>query len=326
MSTVNIIMATYNGEQYLKEQIDSILNSVYTDWNLLICDDGSTDDTIEIITDYVIRYSDRIFLYKNLKRLNAAQNFLQGLQLMNGQTDKQKGRKEWNRCSSNQTGYFMFCDQDDIWMPDKIERTLNCARELERKYGKDQPILVCTDAMVVDENKKVIHPSFYRFNKLNQQKSDLAHLLMENKCIGCTMMINRRLADYIQELPKQVRYHDWWFALLAASFGHIAYIGKPTMQYRQHGKNVVGTKRFSGYVFSRISNIKKQKTSLLDTQKQAEEFLRLYEEELNEQKKILIQKFAFLHKKSWIGRRYLILRYRFLKTGIIRNLGLFFIL
>ena len=326
MSTVNIIMATYNGERYLKEQIDSILNSTYTDWNLLICDDGSTDGTLDIITDYVLRYSDRIFLYRNPRRLNSVQNFLQGLQLMNRQSDKQdnSAMKEWTRSSSNQTGYFMFCDQDDVWMPDKIERTLHCAKELERKYGKDSPILVYTDAIVVDENLNSIHDSFYRYNRLNQQKSDLPHMLMENKCIGCTIMINRALADYVKILPKMARYHDWWLAILAVSFGHIAYLPKPTMRYRQHDSNVVGSKSFSNYIVSRVSDRKKQKGSLLDTQRQAEEFLELYEQELDEKQKFLIKNFAFLHKKGWLKRRYIVLRYRFLKTGLIRNLGIFF--
>lgn len=324
MSTVNIIMATYNGDKYLREQIDSILNSNYTDWNLLICDDGSTDDTVDIVTEYVLRYSDRIFLYRNPKNMGPALNFLQGLKMMNQQSGAKGSNTSecWIRNSSNRTGYFMFCDQDDVWQRDKIERTLDCMRALEKKYSKEQPILVCTDAAVVNESLQPIHPSFYQFNKLNKNNSDLSHLLMENKCIGCTMMINSKLASFVQTLPSSARFHDWWLALIAVSFGHIAYLQKPTMQYRQHENNVVGTSSFQKYAISRMSNGKKLKRNLMDTQKQAEEFLVMYESRLDEKQKQLIKSFSTLYKKNWLKRRCIVLRYSFLKTGVIRNIGI----
>lgn len=319
MSTVNIVMATYQGERYLTEQIESILHSGYTDWCLYIADDGSTDGTVQIAKSFEARYPERIHVHVNGQNKGYTLNFLSALK-------RAAGRAGESACSSNVTGYYMFCDQDDVWMPDKIERTLQYMKQMEKKYGKQVPAAVFTDVRVVNEELMQIYRSFYAVGKLNTRRLDLAHILMENKMIGCTVMMNDALVSMLGTLPEHARFHDWWVAILAASFGHIGYCPITTMYYRQHGNNVVGTGGFSGYVKDRAATLKKQRENLLKTQKQAENFYEIYEKQLSEKDRKVIRCFAMLHEMNWFTRRWAVVRYGFLKTGIVRNAGVFVIL
>ena len=221
----------------------------------------------------------------------------------------------------------MFCDQDDYWLPNKIENTLACMKAAEEKYGKATPLTVFTDARVVDEELKLLKESFHKSNQLDTTKLDLTHMLMENKMMGCTMMLNRALVERLHRFPKKVRMHDWWIGLIAASLGKIVYLDEQTMLYRQHRNNVVGSKGFSlQMILDKVASWKKQKQALLDTQKQAEKLYRLFEEELGEEEKQMVYKFATLHKRNWIERRRVLYQEGFWKSGVIRNIGVFLLI
>lgn len=303
MEKVTIVMATYNGAAYLKSQIDSILTNTYTNWTLEICDDGSTDETISIIKAYVKTYPERIFLHQNTQNLGVVRNFLEGARRASGD-------------------YIMFADQDDVWLPDKIAHTLKKMKETE--HGQtDIPTVVFTDAKVVDEKLKEIAPSFHKISALDTTKTDLPHLLMENKLIGCTMMFNQAATKMLYQLPQQARYHDWWIGLIAASMGKIGYLSETTLLYRQHGNNEVGTQSFLSYVKARIRSLQAQKQSLIENQKQAAELLEIYQNEklLSKQAKEELHTFASLSERGWISRRKIVLRHGYLKTGGLRNIG-----
>lgn len=303
MEIVDIIMGTYNGETYIKEQIESILKNTWECWRLYICDDGSTDQTGQIVKEYERNYPGKIFWKPNEKNKGAAINFLDAARKTTGD-------------------YVMFCDQDDYWLPEKIEETLQCMKHVEMAEGTKTPLAVFTDAKVVDENLNVLEESFHKSSKLDTTRLDLPHMLMENKIMGCTMMLNRALIKKMNQFPKKVRMHDWWAAIVAAAFGRIIYLDKPTMLYRQHTANVIGSVRFSiKTIINKASAVEKQKKALLDTQKQAEYLYQMFQEELENDAKRIIYQFATLHKKNWISRRATILQYQFLKTGVIRNLG-----
>lgn len=303
METVDIIMSSYNGEAYIKEQIDSILANTWTDWHLYVCDDGSKDDTEQIVKSYVEKYPDKIYWKPNQQNKGAAINFLDGAR-------KAKG------------AYVMFCDQDDFWLPEKIEVTLQCMKKAEESYGKETPLTVFTDAKVVDEKLFVMQESFHRSSKLDTGKLDLAHMLMENKMMGCTMMLNRSLLNKLKVFPKKVRMHDWWAGIVAASFGKIVYLEHPTMLYRQHTNNVVGSTAFRAEaVFSKAAAWKKQKQALADTQQQAGSLYELFKEELKEKDRQVIYEFAALHQRNWLSRRVKLVQYKFWKSGAVRNIG-----
>ncbi len=321
MSTVNIIMSTYNGARYIAQQIDSILDSGYTDWSLFITDDVSQDDTVEIIEQYVALYPERITLYRNTTNKGAGKNFLESLYLFSRRGQAAEGLPK----SSNEAKYYMFCDQDDVWEKTKIEDTLYRMKLMEKKYGKDKPALVFTDATVVNSRLKVTESSFYKSNRLNVSNVGFAGLLMENKCIGCTMMMNRALLDRYTIVPEYARMHDYWVALIASAFGHISYLPVKSLKYRQHEDNVIGGCNYICYISNRISNFKSQKNSLRENQLQAEEFDKIYGTLLDEKKKVLLKQFIDMQNKSWCARRVCIIRNGFLKSGFIRNMGLFLI-
>lgn len=303
MEIVDIIMGTYNGERYIKEQIDSIIKNTWKNWRVWVCDDGSTDKTEEIVKRYEEEYPDKIFWKPNEKNKGAAINFLDGARKATGD-------------------YVMFCDQDDYWLPNKIEDTLNCMKEAEAQYGDKTPITVFTDAIVVDEQLQTIKDSFHKSSKLDTSKLDLSHMLMENKMMGCTMLLNRALLEELRKFPKKVRMHDWWAGIVAAAYGRIIYLDKPTMLYRQHTNNVVGSTEFSkDVVLEKASTWKRQKQVLLETQMQASSLYKLAENELPGDISRVIYAFATLHEKNWVNRRIQIVRYKFWKSGVIRNIG-----
>ncbi|MBR3772686.1 MAG: glycosyltransferase family 2 protein [Clostridium sp.] len=308
MEIIDIVMSTYNGEHYLKEQIESILKNSWTSWRLWICDDGSKDHTEAVARAYAHTYPDKIFWKPNESNKGSAISFLDGARKVSGE-------------------YVMFCDQDDYWLPNKIENTLACMKAAEEKYGKATPLTVFTDARVVDEELKLLKESFHKSNQLDTTKLDLTHMLMENKMMGCTMMLNRALVERLHRFPKKVRMHDWWIGLIAASLGKIVYLDEQTMLYRQHRNNVVGSKGFSlQMILDKVASWKKQKQALLDTQKQAEKLYRLFEEELGEEEKQMVYKFATLHKRNWIERRRVLYQEGFWKSGVIRNIGVFLLI
>ena len=302
MGEVSIVLATYNGASYIEEQLESIINNTYTDWTIEICDDGSTDRTMEIVSEYQERYPDKINIHRNEHQLGVTLNFLEGAKRAKG-------------------NYVMFCDQDDVWLPEKIEKTLNFIKEKEQAAGKSKPIAVFTDAKLVDGVLRCIHKSFFKYSSLDANKVDLPHLLMENKMIGCTSMFNRALADKITTFPKSARYHDWWIAIIASVFGEIHYLDEVTMLYRQHGGNAVGGKNFLHYAVECVKDIKWQKEALLLTQKQAWEFYEIYKSVILEEQGQILRDFASLHSANWFEKRDRLFRYGFWKSGKIRNIG-----
>ncbi len=309
MSTIAIVMATYNGEKYVDEQIESILASTYRDIELYIFDDGSRDNTLELLRNYERQYPDTVHVFQNERNLGHAMNFIHAL-------------------SRTTTDYVMFCDQDDVWKNHKVAITLKRMRHMEAQLGKDKPLTVFTDAAVVDENLKMLKQSFFCSSHLNPCRTDLPHLLMENKLIGCTVMVNSALRKVLQSkpLPQHARYHDWWVALIASAFGKIGYVRESTLLYRQHGNNVVGDTGFLSYVINRIANLQKQREALEALYRQADEFLQLYKDMLPEEKQEILAQFASMKEKSILERRILIFRYGFWKTGLLRNIGLLFII
>ena len=307
MDEISIVMATYNGASYLEEQIDSLLQNTITNWKLQICDDGSTDRTIDIARAYVEQYPDKISLVQNREQLGVTLNFLSGAKRAEGD-------------------YIMFCDQDDVWLPDKIEKTLQKMKEQEKQSGTQCPIAVFTDAKLVNSVLQTIGDSFFACNGLNTEHVDLPHLLMENKLLGCTVMFNRALAEKLVKLPAMARYHDWWIGLIAATFGKVVYLDEATLLYRQHGGNVVGAQNFFQYIVGRVKSLQEQKESLVACQRQAGEFYEIYKEHLLEEQKQIIWDFANLQGVNWLEKRDRLFRYGFWKSGKLRNIGVFLLI
>lgn len=300
---VEIVMATYNGEKYLKEQLDSIFYGSYQNFVLHIHDDGSTDRTKEILEEYQKQYPNRMKLHFHEKNQGIIKNFLMGIK-------------------QTTADYVMLCDQDDVWLPKKIERTLAYMKYCEKKKGEDLPITVFTDAQVVDEHLNVIDDSFHQVGRLNVKKRSLDGLLMENKLIGCTMMMNRNVIDRLYRLPEHARMHDWWIGLVTAAFGYIGYLKEPTLLYRQHGSNDVGSKKYFEYVKSRVLHLWNSRKVLYCTIEQGKEFLEVYRGELSKEQREQLEQFVSLPEMNFFERRRIVLENRFLKSTLLRNIGL----
>ena len=223
MEKVDILLATYNGEKYLKEQIDSILEQTYSDFRLLISDDGSTDDTRKILEEYKNKDS-RIQVFFQESNLGVVKNFEFLLKKV-------------------ESAYYMFSDQDDIWKAEKIEKSLN-------KIENDNCDLVYSDLEVVDEKLNVTYESYWKlkgiYNKIKKY-NNFESLYLNNFVTGCTIISKKELIDTYLPLPNSSKYvlHDYWISLILSQNGKIDYIEEPLIKYRQHKNNKVGSKKKS---------------------------------------------------------------------------------
>lgn len=215
MARVQILMSTYNGEKYLKQQIDSILNQSYKDIHLMIRDDGSSDNTVSILKMYAERY-DNISYYQG-KNIGSIQSFLELL-----------------RKSDDNAAYYAFADQDDEWMPEKISKAVKCLEQKERSI----PMLYCSNTYITDSELNVI-----KLDEKNARPS-WGNALVQNICTGCTAVMNKKLRDIINRTsPKNIIMHDWWFYLMATLYGEVCFDHQAYIKYRQHGNNVYGAKK-----------------------------------------------------------------------------------
>ncbi len=218
---IAILLCTYNGSKYLSAQIDSILEQTYQNYVIYVHDDGSTDETLTIISSYMQKYPDRL-VYKvdENKHRGAGASFMWLLQNI-------------------ESDYYMFCDQDDIWLPTKIEHTFNKMKEMEKLYPS-LPILIHSDLHITDCDLNITYDSFWKYQNfkvdLSKQKQYIA---FGNIVTGCTMMINRMLKEVAFPYPSNL-LHDYWLALKAAQYGKIDNIKEKTILYRQHGDNEAG--------------------------------------------------------------------------------------
>ena len=222
MEKVDILLATYNGEKYIREQIDSILNQTYKEFRLLISDDGSTDGTRDILNEYKAK-DDRIEIFMQEENLGVVKNFEFLLKKVEAK-------------------YYMFSDQDDIWKDEKIEKSLNKIEE-----GFD---LVYSDLEVVDENLNVTYESYWKLKgiyKKIKKYNNFESLYLNNFITGCTVISKKESIDSFMPLPNISKFvlHDYWISLIISQNGKIAYIEEPLIKYRQHKNNKVGSKKKS---------------------------------------------------------------------------------
>lgn len=305
MNRINIILSTYNGEKYLKEQLDSILSQSFSDFKVLVRDDGSTDNTVAILKEYEKMYPNKISLIEDDEgNLRSTRSFMKLLEY------------------SSDCEYVMFCDQDDVWLPEKIELTLKKIIEMEEEFG-DIPLLVHTDLVVVDESLRIINNSFFNFQKIDPYRDSFNNLLMQNVITGCTVMINKDLVQKCLPIPDGVIIHDWWAGLVASKFGKIGYLSQATIQYRQHRANVVGAKGFTMLAVFRKIYVLFTSDIIKQYQKQAKAFLKKYQNELNSETIQILQEFSTLEQKPWWQKRIILWKYKLFKQGFIRNIGLF---
>ena len=297
---IAILMATYNGEKYICQQIDSILSQTCKDWELYIHDDGSTDNTIAAVESYVEKYPDKIHLIDGKSTGGAKYNFF----YLFGQVE---------------APYYMTCDQDDVWLDKKIGLTYDKMLTIENKA--DVPCLVYTELRVVDSELNTIADTMSGYQSLDCHKRTINQFILQNSVTGCTMMINRALRDkmlHITDIDNTIM-HDWWAALVAAQFGKTAFIDEPTILYRQHGDNSLGALGINklSYIVRRVWQKKQIQESMRLGRLQAREFAKTY----NLPADSLAVRYAALEGKSRLVRQRFYKENDMYKTGTMRRLG-----
>lgn len=296
---IAILMATYNGEHFLQEQIESILDQSYTDWSLFIHDDGSSDGTNAIIDDYVAHYPEKIFRVSGVSCGCARDNFFFLMREV-------------------EADFYMFCDQDDVWMPEKVRKTYISMQDID--CGSN-PALVFTELSVVDENRTVIAESMSDYQNLNCRDLSLNRLLIQNAVTGCTMMVNRALRDMMLKYNhiENIKMHDWWAGIIAAAFGEILFIDEPTIWYRQHADNSVGAQNDNSlnYQLDRVKNKESMRYSLELTRLQARELVEAFALPSEH----IISQYANCMSMGKLQRLHFYFKNDILKTGIARLIG-----
>ncbi|MXV17378.1 glycosyltransferase family 2 protein [Hufsiella ginkgonis] len=226
---VAILMAVFNGEKYLRGQLDSILLQSYTQWELWVRDDGSTDGSLAIVHEYAARAPGIKLLVNESPRQGSLANFSA---LMDAAGDH--------------FGYYMFCDQDDVWLPGKIAAAMAGMKRLEGKFGAKLPLLVYSNFTYVTQDLEKIPLRVDLSPPGNKADALFKSLFVQNTVYGCTMLFNQPLLSLGKAIPAAFSNHDYWLAFVAASCGRTLHLTESAILYRQHAANVTSPFRNSG--------------------------------------------------------------------------------
>jgi len=252
---VAVLLSTYNGARFLEEQLDSLLAQRGVEVHLHARDDGSTDQTLEILARYAAHWPGLAGLAAG-PNMGPAASFLELL-----------------RTAPDDMDYYAFCDQDDVWLPEKL------ARATAALANDEGPALYCSNVLCVLESLEPIGPA------RTSTRTDLHSLLYENSVYGCTTVMNpaaRR--EIIRERPQQdITMHDWWSALIVAAQGVIHYDHEPQILYRQHGANSVGAAlTYADQLGPHVRKFLRSVKNFYPIQAQAAELLRLHGRRMDE--------------------------------------------
>ena len=304
-------MATYNSSEFLQAQLDSLFEQTDQDWELLIRDDSSTDQTPTILASYQERYPSRIHLYRSETNVGARENFSTLLEIADAD-------------------YIALADADDVWLARKIEAARAEVVRQEAPHGRNTPVLVHSDLRVVDHDLRSLASSFWAYQGLDVPGGHpLRRILMQNVVTGCSTMFNRSLLGRCRPVPPEAIMHDWWLALVASAAGVISELREPSVLYRQHAANRVGAKRGNpiGAVAETIRNrtlwngeaLKALRENIVRTQHQARALDRSSGTALTPAQRAMVSAYGSVGTKPWLARRFTLLRHGLLKAGLIRN-------
>ncbi|MEK4698530.1 glycosyltransferase family 2 protein [Solibacillus sp. FSL R7-0668] len=292
MKKVQVLLSTYNGELYLQEQLDSLMNQIDIDLNILVRDDGSRDNTIRILENYAQKYNNiKVIRGENI---GVVASFFELL-----------------RDADTDADYFAFCDQDDFWREEKL---IAAVKKLEEHKDQYMPLLYCSKTRVVDEKL-----NFLSFSKEPKRSLKLENALVENMATGCTVVINKKCRQEI--ICKEINYkniimHDWWIYMIALLQGKVVYDANSYIDYRQHSSNVVGIGNGIYHQYLRkLKHFMNGKNKGL-LKKQAQELYELYQKELTGEQLEIISSFCN-ERKSILSKINFILKNRFYRQSKI---------
>lgn len=224
MPTIDILLATYNGAAYLPEQLASLAAQTFADWRVILRDDGSSDGSPDLVRRWAEAGGHPLVVIEDGRaNLGAKDNFAALI-------------------AASDAPYFACCDQDDVWLPHKLERMLNALQAAEAAPNAGRAMLAYSDLEVVDAALHPIHPSFRTYASLQQPRAgrEVIDMMTQNVVTGCASLGNAALRAAALPVPPEAVMHDWWLALVAAAAGQLVDVPETTIRYRQHGGNVSG--------------------------------------------------------------------------------------
>ena len=299
---VTILMATYNGAAYLSEQLESIIKQDYENWKLVIRDDGSTDQTLKIISRFQQKEPRISIIEYGYMHGSACKNFSELV----------------NWALGNSSGHIMFADQDDHWKTNKLSRSVEELNKMGEREGIEVPLLCYSGFQFIDE-KGIKLP----------QRLELPHslelrvLLNENHAWGCTMIFNQATLQAIAPIPAKAVNHDYWVALVVSALGKTKLIAEDLILYRQHINNVSGnvdnmsfTKRFNRYVINPVNMLDALKANLLT----AKIFYSTYKGSLKNLDEEMLREFLVAYQTGVLQLVRTIFKYRIFKLGAAKNI------
>lgn len=276
-----ILLATYNGEKYLRQQLDSLLGQTYKDWVLYAHDDGSADTTLSILNAYAAKDSRVRILEDGVKGLGAAQNFMHLLK------------------NAPEADFIMFCDQDDIWLPEKIEVML-------QHINSAQPSMsYCNANSYKGEQPLPERVILFRATTVRDT------LFLNGGIHGCLQIINKALRDIVVGYNGYVCMHDHLITLAAVSFGTVTYVDQNLMYYRQHSGNV--TIGYETNIFRKAKKFLRSTAGVIDREhyKATVGFYEHYKTKMNRENQQLFLAYIQFPQSRLLKRILILLKCRF---------------
>ena len=282
---ISVVLTTFNGAMYIIKQLDSILKQTLTADEIIICDDHSTDETVYLLKPYL--KDSRIKLFVNSNQLGVVKNFKKAAKLA--------------KCSN----WLVFADQDDIWVPQKLSKLADAMDLID---DNTKPALIYSDLAVIDKSDTITSASFWDKQKIRPEKINLATLLYGNVVLGCTMIINRPMAEEFFSMDNHNYFHDEWLGLIAYSFGRAKILNEKLVLYRQHESNVTfsedyKTPGFIGRIKENLNHFLGKKKFLPRQFDLAKAFLSEYKTKLDEKQLMTIENFINQENKNYLLQR-----------------------
>jgi glycosyltransferase involved in cell wall biosynthesis len=303
--TVAILMATYNGESYIADQLLSIAWQTYTNWHLYVSDDGSKDATLAIVQAFANLNPDKVTILPVRKEHNGAcGNFFRLIHDVPHSYD-----------------FYAFSDQDDVWFEDKLDKQISLLNNLENDFRVTKPLLVFCNACLVDEKLNIISPSFFTYTDVNPKATSLNRIIVQNPVSGAGTLINGPLLSLMASVSSLsgVAMHDQWAGLVASALGHIEHIAEPLYLYRQHVDNAMGAVPMSLSSLGEKGLIARE--SLKSKELQVAIFVKNYGSLLGAQRKFL-EEYSNLYRMNKCEKVLYLVKYKVRMNGFFRNLGL----
>jgi glycosyltransferase involved in cell wall biosynthesis len=306
MSTCDVILAVWNGQDYLPAMLDSLLSQTTSEFNVLVRDDGSTDGSREILENYKQKFDGRLSVIAGEPTRSATANF--AILMRETKAD-----------------YVLFADQDDVWRPEKVGLTLRSLKDAEAKYGNSTPIYFTTDIEVANKDLELINPSYWKWKRLKASRmSKLSQSLICVSIQGMASGINRALLDLANPVSAKAISHDWWTQLIAAAMGKVICDPTTTALYRVHGGNASIPKPVGVLPYLRLGlDASFLRRGLGRRIEQADALADALAERMPPDKLKIIRRFTKLQSQGFLQRRWTLVSGNYLYHDLVRSVATF---